>query len=90
MMAPKTTPTRESINHEKVVEDAVEARLERINKKGLEWKSGQICKMMVLKMVEDAEMESSWKLEMVRAIVTGLAWRTQSQSSGGSCASRSP
>ena len=67
------------------MEDAVEARIERINKKGLEWKSGQICKMMVLKMVEDAVMESSWKLEMVRAIVTGLVEDTITESGRKLC-----
>ena len=61
MLAPKPTPTRESINHEKVVEDALEdmeivdlereARLDRMNKEALEWKTRQICKMMVLELV---------------------------------------
>ena len=67
LLAPK--PTRESVNHEQVVEDAIEdmkiedlereARLERMTKKALEWRTRQLCKMMVLEMVEDAVMESS-------------------------------
>ena len=49
-----------------------EERLVRMHRKTLEWQTKQICRKIMIEVVEDAVMESGWRQQTCRDIVVAM------------------